>query len=767
MIVYLLSIILKKTYRYEHLHMKKATHIKDKKHYKNKFPQKSSTKSNNYLGIQIEDILNYLQEIKQDEINVTNISKYFKIKSDKCYDTLYNKLSILVDIKVLKPISNEILTTNKKKNFAVVTVQNEISSNELLISYKSIFSDEIKDSIVAYLPLKTNKYDAIKAKKYNILSEIQLDENNKVIVIPLFYIQKNYVKKTAPENKEFETVFVNISNDNKIIITPVTFKSKERIYINNLPEEIKNNSLLKIKLLRNNEGRYISTLAKFQENKIDYNKLTICQFNINDTFNDKVTVEADAATNCTLKHRKDIRHLPLITIDGEDAKDFDDAIYAEKVTDRKDTYNIYIAIADVSHYVPKNSEIDKEAQKRGNSIYLPGTVIPMLPEKLSNGWCSLNPNVERGCILATIQINRNGQIEDYKFERALMQSKARLTYNEVQDALNGTITENIKPYMENINSIYQAYKLLSKAREKRQALSITSQEVKIDLDLDYNIKSIGISPQNTANEIVEEFMIAANVAAAKLIAKHKLHDSGLAVYRIHEKPSTEKLQEFQKVLYSLKIREKISYNADEISGEVFNNILNKYKNDAVHMSLNEAILRTQSPAKYSNNNIGHFGLNLKEYCHFTSPIRRYSDLLVHRLILSLIDKENNHFNYNTDEIGQICNHLCITERQAFSMEHASKNRYLAKWYEDKIDDNYEGYISTITNAGMFIHLYDTQASGLLPCRLISTGYTMIDLERKIVKDNVTKKTYKLGDKIKVAIHEANPITGLLTFKLGS
>lgn len=402
-----------------------------------------------------------------------------------------------------------------------------------------------------------------------------------------------------------------------------------------------------------------------------------------------------------------------------------------------------------------------EAQNRGNSVYLPGYVIPMLPEELSNGWCSLQPNEDRGCVLAEMVINRNGIMESFQFSRCLMKSKARLTYLEVQNALNGNISENIAPLMESvINPIYEVYKLLNQEREKRHTLEINVPETKIILDKEDNIVNITLNKPLIAHKIIEEFMISANIAAAKIVSKHNI-PSILSIYRVHSEPSFEKLEEFHRILKSFSMFESIP---KKVTGTFFNNLLEKYKNHPLYNSLNENILRTQQQAVYDNNNIGHFGLGLKEYSHFTSPIRRYADLMVHRLILSIILPENS-YKYSAPEVKSIAEHISITERLAFNAENTAKSRILAKWLSNRIGETFAAYVSSITQAGLFVNLTDIGASGLVPIRSISHTYLTFDETHHTLKNRAKKKLYKLGDKVQVVLSATDEIRGLITFTL--
>ncbi|MFL1781324.1 Ribonuclease R [Candidatus Hepatincolaceae symbiont of Richtersius coronifer] len=688
-------------------------------------------------------------------------------------------------------------TTLLNKNILVELLQ----SGEKILASPLYYLDHI-NTLNTYLPTNNLNDDQHNAPN-NFKPEVYNDYSSNNDASHLRPLQKDY--KNILANQSAHSFNDNAPNDPNIIkgvyqiydnqnfLVPINYKSRNNIILNHIPPTLEPGILIKAKLDHNssyfNESGKKYSSDPYVRGKIDSSKyiqatfieviaeeklakaaslLSVHQYDLPYEFPKEVIKEAQSLGACGLENRKDIRHLPLVTIDDEDAKDFDDAIYAEKILDKEGSYKAYIAIADVSHYVTPKSSLDKEAQLRGNSVYLPGLVIPMLPHELSNGWCSLNPDEDRGCLLAEVVINKNGEIEDYAFSRCLMKSRARLTYNQVQQALDSSnsldnlIPENIKPIMDTvIKPIYECFQLLNTARKKRKALEIVSQETKIILDKEDNVLEIKIRKSTIAHKIVEEFMIAANVATAKMIAKAGLAQQGLGMYRVHDRPSLEKVMEFIKVLKTFKINAKLP---EVINGEFFNQILQQNASEYFSHALNEATLRSQMQAIYDNINIGHFGLGLKEYCHFTSPIRRYSDLMIHRLILFILDDKNS-FNYNRSEVSTIAQHISLTERVAFHAENSAKDRLLARWLATKIGEKFEAYISTITHAGMFINLLESGASGLLPVRMISSGYSVVNLDANTIRDNNGNITYTLGDQIEAFLVEADPIRGSLIFSI--
>lgn len=726
-----------------------------KNKYNNKFLKKNERNSKKLtLEYIIEYIFKQAEIIKlNDIINELSLS-FHKEKELKSKINIIEKFGILSHryedtYKIANPKISKYLY-----KYALLTIRKPLGENLYLVNISASDREDGYEKEVIINNLN-------KTHKNKILAQLKI-KDNEIIAEPIFYL-RNTISNSLPNSDNLiKGVFRVIKNQAYII--PITFRSRNNIILEKYPPNINDGSLIAA-TMGNKKVKIATFKYTISNNDIatSLSTLSLYQYDIAHVFSEK-TLQEVSKLNYTppLKDRLDIRNIPLVTIDDDDAKDFDDAIYAEPI-EENGGYLLYVAIADVSYYVESNTNLDKEAFKRGNSVYLPGLVVPMLPKELSNGWCSLNPDEDRGCMLAKITINRNGIIESYSFHKAIMKSSARLTYQEVQKALdNKEISANIKPVLEStIKPVYEAFKLLNKARIKRQSLEIQSEEIKIILDKDNNLTDIVLRPHYISHKIVEEFMIAANVSAAKFINKYKANEKNLCIYRVHDKPNTEKFKDFIKILKSFHI--PVPNIPKNILPIFFNNIISRYQNEYFFNSLNESILRCQAQAIYDNNNIGHFGLQLKEYCHFTSPIRRYSDLMVHRLIKSII--EDTEFPYNKTDVSEICKHISITERIAFMAENRAKDRILIKWLENQIGNKMEGYISTITHSGMFIHLLENKASGLLPMRNISKSYVIFDEKNHTIKDKISKKVYKLGDKITVKLVEADSIKGTLTFSL--
>jgi len=468
---------------------------------------------------------------------------------------------------------------------------------------------------------------------------------------------------------------------------------------------------------------------------------------------------ADKATGVGPKDRVDLRDVPLVTIDGADARDFDDAVWAEKDNDPNNSggWHLMVAIADVAWYVRPNDALDREAGTRGNSVYFPDRVVPMLPEALSNGWCSLVPLEDRPCLVAEMWVDADGKLRRHKFVRALMRSAARLTYTEAQAARDGRADDKTLPLMDTvITPLYEAYEVLAKARTARHALELDLPEKQVQLTKDGSIKAIIERERLDSHKLIEEFMITANVAAAQ--ALEKKHQP--CMYRIHDQPSAEKLTMLSEFLDSVNLRYAKGQVAEP--GQ-FNQILKKASGTPEFHMINQIILRTQAQAEYNPRNIGHFGLSLQKYCHFTSPIRRYSDLLVHRALISgygLGDGGLGREDIDFDAVGE---HISGTERRAAAAERDTIERFVAEYMVSRVGATFEGRVNGVTRFGLFVTLDETGADGLIPISTLPGDFYDLDESRHSLIGRQSSREYRLGQQIEVRLLEASPITGGLIF----
>lgn len=488
--------------------------------------------------------------------------------------------------------------------------------------------------------------------------------------------------------------------------------------------------------------------------------ISIHQYDIPVDFPEPAQHEADQATPVSLGARADLREIPLVTIDGADARDFDDAVWAAPDDDPKNKggWKLIVAIADVAHYVRPGRPLDQEAFRRGNSVYFPDRVVPMLPEALSNGLCSLRPKEDRACMAAHMVIGADGKLRRHRFERGLMRSAARLTYEQVQAARDGTPDDTTGPLIDDVIApLYGAYECLLAARQKRGALEIDLPERRVLLAEDGTVSRIAPVERLDSHKLIEEFMIAANVAAAETLQKR----GQPCMFRVHERPDMAKLEALKPLLddlgYSLP-------GGGSVTGRHLNRILEAVRGKDHERLVNEAILRAQSQARYQPQNLGHFGLALTDYAHFTSPIRRYADLLVHRALIGGRERDGlgPDAEASFDKIGE---HISTTERRAMEAERSAQDRYVAQFLSDKVGAEFDATIASTTRFGLFVRLEETGADGLVPMRSLPDDYYRLNEAETALVGDKTGRTWSLGEKIPVRLVEASPLTGGLLFEV--
>ncbi|MBR6411828.1 MAG: ribonuclease R [Alphaproteobacteria bacterium] len=459
------------------------------------------------------------------------------------------------------------------------------------------------------------------------------------------------------------------------------------------------------------------------------------------------------------KARIDLRSIPFVTIDGADARDFDDAVWAEPDPDsqNKGGFHIMIGIADVCYYVRPETALDADARLRGNSVYFPDRVLPMLPMALSNGVCSLKPDEDRAALVCEVWINKNGNKIKHQFHRALIQSVRRLTYDEVQSALDKKTP--IKGLENEVSSLFAAYLALKKNRDRRGVLEIDVPERQVLLNKKGHVTGIHLRETTDSTRLIEELMILANVSAAET-----LEEKGAPVmYRVHDRPSFEKSANLTECLSAL--GKKVSL-PDDPAAKDFNQILQKAEDTPLQKTINELVLRSQSQACYSPENIGHFGLALTRYAHFTSPIRRYADILVHRaLVKALKLGEGALTDSEADTFEDIAHHISATERQAASAEMDALDRYMALYFADKVGQKFKGRISSVTSFGLFVSVEPSGAEGLVPISTLSGDYYEYDSAHQSLIGRSTGKTFTLGQSVTCILKESVPVTGGLKFQI--
>ncbi|MGY0503989.1 ribonuclease R [Luteimonas sp. e5] len=462
--------------------------------------------------------------------------------------------------------------------------------------------------------------------------------------------------------------------------------------------------------------------------------------------------------------RVDLRDLPLLTIDGEDAKDFDDAVYCER---RRGGWRLLVAIADVSHYVRPGSPLDEEAEHRATSVYFPGYVVPMLPETLSNGICSLNPEVDRLCLVCEMQMNNRGETVSSEFYPALMRSHARLTYTQVWNAVGDGVTDEdrlqaearIGDCLPQVRHLHQLYQQMAKAREARGAIDFESSEVRFVLDNRGEVVQAGMLPRNDAHKLIEECMIAANVEAARYLLGKRIP----APFRIHERPPEQKYADLQEFLKEFQLSMP---PWQEVQPRDFMALIRKVRERADATLIESVLLRSQSLAVYSPGNIGHFGLALDSYAHFTSPIRRYPDLLVHRAIKhGLAGGDADDFRYNAREMDTLSLQCSERARRADEAEREVDERYRAAWMEQHVGGEFDGVISGVTSFGLFVELDESKVNGLVHVTQLPHDYYHFDAIRKTLTGERRGREFRLGDRVRIVVLKASLEDRKIDFRL--
>lgn len=534
----------------------------------------------------------------------------------------------------------------------------------------------------------------------------------------------------------------NLENGNIVLVKPIKHKDSKKVQA----------------------AKFVKLMAKSVEGSESL--LSILSAEIPNEFPEEVLTEANklekGLSKTEISKREDLRDLPLVTIDGEDSRDFDDAVFAEPWLNEKGNskggFHIIVAIADVAFYVKEGSLLEHEAFKRGNSTYFPDMVVPMLPERLSNDLCSLNPNEDRPVMAAHLYIDANGNLKKYKFSRAVMHSHKRLTYNQVQKAINGKFDDVIDEefYKKAIIPLEEAFEVLQHKRTNRGALELETTETYIMFDDEKGVEDIVPRERFKAHMLIEEMMILANIAAAKALEQYA------CMYRVHEEPSNEKITNLQKSLDGLRFKHKM--NTKSRSPHEFKRLIDKVGDRQDRETIMTLILRSQSQAKYSSENLGHFGLALSHYAHFTSPIRRYSDLIVHRLLVESLGLPSaGGVKYSRKKVDEIAEHISTTERVSQKAEWDAKERFIARFYSKQINKLFVADVVSVNTFGMFVKIPETGAEGLVPFRSMKNDFYIFDDRTKTLRGKRTRKVVTVGTKMRVKLTQANITFGKLSF----
>jgi ribonuclease R len=473
--------------------------------------------------------------------------------------------------------------------------------------------------------------------------------------------------------------------------------------------------------------------------------------------------EAEHAQPAKLSGREDWRKLPLVTIDPADAKDHDDAVHAAPDPDPANPggHVVTVAIADVAYYVRPGSALDRAALERGNSVYFPDRVVPMLPERISTDLGSLKPGVDRAAIAVRMMIGADGRKRSHTFHRVMMRSAARLAYPQAQDAIDGRPDAETAPLVAPVLApLYAAYGAIKRARNERAPLDLDLPERKLLLKPDGTVDRVVVPPRLDSHRLIEEFMILANVAAAETLERARVP----LIYRVHDAPALEKIAALREFLASLNIP---LTKGQQPRPADFNRILARVKGSDVEALVNEVVLRSQAQAEYSADNYGHFGLNLRRYAHFTSPIRRYADLVVHRGLVRALKLGDGALPEHTEvkELAEIAARISAAERRAMAAERETVDRLIAHFLSEKIGATFAGRIGGVVRAGLFVKLDETGADGFVPAGTLGNDYFAYNEAAHALVGQATGETYRLGDRVTVKLVEAIPVAGALRFEL--
>lgn len=510
-------------------------------------------------------------------------------------------------------------------------------------------------------------------------------------------------------------------------------------------------------------GRILAVVGSLATEK-SLSMIALHQHEIPHVFPAGVLAEAETVKPAPATGREDWRALPLVTIDPADAKDHDDAVFASVDEDpsNPDGFVVVVAIADVGAYVRPGSAMDEEALKRGNSVYFPDRVVPMLPERIANDLCSLRDGEDRPALAVRMQFTGEGRKLRHSFHRVQMRSRARLSYVQAQAAIDGAPDNETRDILDPVlRPLWRAHAALRKARQAREPLELDLPERKILLKADGTVDRVVVPERLEAHRLIEEFMIQANVAAAEVLeaGRHPL------IYRVHDSPSQAKQESLRQFLRT--IGQSLARGAD-LTPARFNAILKRFEGTEYEQLVNEVVLRTQSQAEYSPYNIGHFGLNLRSYAHFTSPIRRYADLVVHRALIRLLKLGNDGLQMEDEaRLEEISGLISVSERRAMAAERDTADRLIAAHLATRIGAEFSGRVAGVTSAGLFVQLHHIGADGFIPVSKLANDYYVYDEAGHALAGRRTGKGYRLGDPVEVRLAEVQPMAGAMRFDMVS
>ena len=699
-----------------------------------------------------QKILEFMQEDDYVPMRAKEIAMLMRVPKNEYNEFLELIGKLEMELKIQKNRKNRYKVSEKiyydgiykknQKGFGFVKIEER--EEEVYISKENSLNALNGDRVLIEIIEEKNKVKKAEGKIVRIL------KREKDTVVGIFQNNKTF-GFVVPDDKNFGSdIYIPKKNFGK-----AKDNHKVLVKITKYPQKDKNA-----------EGKIIEVLGNINDAGVDMLSL-IKEHSLPAKFPEQVIEEAKKCGNKidekNISSRIDLRDKIIFTIDGEDAKDLDDAVRVQKL--ENGNYKLDVHIADVSYYVREKSLLDQEALLRGTSIYMLGKVIPMLPKELSNGICSLNEGEDRFTLSCTMEIDKKGKVISNEIYKAVIKVTKRMNYTDVQSILDGSndkILEKYKPYIQEFKNMEELAIILKNRRIENGYLNLDIPESKIDLDIDGKVTNISKYERTFAHEIIEQFMLTAN----ETIAEKFFWLDAPFIYRVHEKPDLEKIQELNKFLFNLGL--KIKANKDNIYPKEFAKILTEVQGKPEEKVVSNLLLRTLKVARYEAENKGHFGISSKYYCHFTSPIRRYPDLFIHRIISKYLE-ENYDLNQKTvEEYKKIAEDRAKQsserEKVATLVEREAEDMKKAEYMESKIGEEYEGVVSSITQFGMFVELENT-VEGLIRFENLGEEYYIYDEERKMLIGEKTNKTYKIGDKVKIKVIGSSKLLRRIDFEL--
>ena len=699
-----------------------------------------------------QKILDFMSDDDYVPMKAKEIAMLMRVPKNEYHDFLEIIGKLELELKIQKNRRNRYKISEKtyydgfyrknQKGFGFVSIDDR--EDEIYISKENSLNALNGDHVLIEITEDGNKIKSAEGKVVKIL------KHEKDTVVGTFQYNKNF-GFVIPDDKNFGTdIFISKKNFGK-----ARNNHKVLVKITKYPEKGKKA-----------EGKIIEVLGNVNEAGVDMLSI-IKEHKLPAKFPEAVVEEAKRCGNKIDKkdipNRRDFRDKVIFTIDGEDAKDLDDAVRVEKLDNGN--YKLEVHIADVSYYVKENSLLDSEAILRGTSIYMLGRVIPMLPRELSNGICSLNAGEDRFTLSCIMEIDNNGNVVSSDICKGIICVTERMSYTNVQKILDGKdeeVLERYKPYIKDFKLMEELAKILKNRRLKNGYLNLDIPETKIELDIDGKVIGVGKYETTFANEIIEQFMLTANETVAE---KFYWLDAPF-IYRVHEEPDLEKVKELNKFLYNYGL--KIRLSKDNIYPKEFAKVLDEIKGKEEERVISTLVLRTLKLARYEAKNRGHFGIASKYYCHFTSPIRRYPDLFIHRVISKYLENnyviDENEYNILKKQAEDRSIKSSEREKIATEVEREAIKLKMAEYMESKIGEEYDAIISSITSFGIFAELENT-IEGLIRFEDLGDEYFIYNEERKILIGELTKKTYKIGDKIRIRVARASKELREIDFEL--